>query len=153
MQQYDEKIRELTKGIIANEGIDLIHVDCLQMKSRWLVRLFIDKESGITVEDCALVSGIVGDILDVNDVPTGTYTLEVSSPGEDRPISREEDFIRFVGEMVTIKLKQPINGSKNIKGYLKEFSAVEEGGQIVVENDKGLFVVPLAYMIRANLHR
>ncbi len=90
-----EKIRQLAEPVVASEGMELIHVECIKMHTRWIIRLYLDKENGITLDDCTGVSNQLGDIFDINDLIKGAYTLEVSSPGFDRPISRDEDFVKY----------------------------------------------------------
>ena len=153
MRRYEDAIRELLEQVIANESMELIHVECLQMGARWLVRLFLDKEGGIAIDNCALISDIAGDILNVNDVPPGAYTLEVSSPGIDRPLSRKEDFVKFAGEEVSLKLDEKVADRKNIKGYLKEVRMDVDREEVVIENERGIFTVPFAVINKANLCR
>ncbi len=92
-----EKVRQLAGPVAAAEGMDLIHVECFKMQARWIIRLYLDKESGVTLDDCAVVSNQLGDIFDINDLVDSQYTLEVSSPGFDRPISRDQDFVKYRG--------------------------------------------------------
>jgi ribosome maturation factor RimP len=146
-----EKVRQLAEPVVAAEGMELIHVECLRMPTRWIVRLFLDKESGVTLDDCSLVSNQVGDIFDINDVINGPYTLEVSSPGFDRPISRDQDFIKYRGSQVNIKTSSKIDGVKNFKGQLVDF--IEENGRkvIVVEVSGKNYRIPKAEIIKTNL--
>ncbi|HNT90190.1 MAG TPA: hypothetical protein PKO01_00550, partial [Smithellaceae bacterium] len=88
-----EKIWRLAEPVIAAEEMELIHVECLKMHRRWIIRLYMDKENGVTLDDCTSVSNQLGDIFDINDLLDCPYTLEVSSPGFDRPISRDVDFV------------------------------------------------------------
>ena len=78
--------------MIESEGMEIVDVECLKMKFRWLVRIYIDKEEGVTIADCSEISKQAGDSLDVYDVLPGSYTLEVSSPGLDRSLTRDKDF-------------------------------------------------------------
>jgi ribosome maturation factor RimP len=128
---YKEKIVELIEPVLESENLELVDVECLKMKTRWMVRIFMDKDGGITVDDCANISHQVGDILDVNDVPSGPYTLEVSSPGVTRPIFKDEDFIKYRGSVVSIKVDQAIDGIRNFKGELLDY-VDEAGGKILI---------------------
>ena len=125
---YEEKIRELAEPVLEAEGMELILVECLKMKSRWMVRLYLDKEGGITLDDCAAASNQLGDILDIQDVPPGPcpYTLEVSSPGLDRPLDRDRDFLKYRGAEVSVRLDEKFEGSRNFHGKLVDL--VDEGG-------------------------
>jgi ribosome maturation factor RimP len=128
-----DKIWQLAEPVALSEGMELIHVECLKMHSRWVFRLFLDKEGGVTLGDCTSVSNQLGDILDVHDLSNGSYTLEVSSPGLDRPISRDSDFERFRGAQVRIKTHIKIDGVKNFQGTLVDY--VEENGRKIVRID------------------
>jgi len=146
-----EKIRQLAEPVAAAEGMELIHVECLKMQSRWIVRLFLDKENGVTIDDCSAISNQVGDILDIHDLINGQYTLEVSSPGFDRPISRDQDFVKYKGSKVNIKTSLKIEGIKNFHGLLIDF--IEENGQkfVLVEVSGKNYRIPQADIVKANL--
>jgi len=146
-----EKVRLLAEPVAAAEGMELIHVECLKMHTRWIVRLFLDKESGVTLDDCSVVSNQVGDIFDINDLIDGPYTLEVSSPGFDRPISRDQDFLKYRGSQVNVKTSSKIDGIKNFNGHLVDF--IEEDGQkiIVIEVSGKNYRIPKVEIIKANL--
>jgi ribosome maturation factor RimP len=81
MATYREEIIGLIEPVIESEGLELVELECLRMKTRWLVRIFIDREGGATLDDCASISHQAGDLLNVHDLPPGPYTLEVSTPG------------------------------------------------------------------------
>jgi ribosome maturation factor RimP len=148
---YEEKIRELAEPVVEEEGMELILVQCLKMKSRWIVRLYLDKEDGVTLDDCAEVSHQLGDILDVNDVPPGPYTLEVSSPGLDRPLDRNKDFLKYRGSKVFIKLDEKLNGTRNFRGELVDF-VDEDGGKVVVIDVSGtVHRIPRERIVKAHL--
>ena len=151
---YDDlrnKVWELAGPVAASEGMELIHVECVKMHSRWVFRLFLDKEGGVTLDDCATVSEQLGDILDVHDLSRGPYTLEVSSPGFDRPVSRDVDFVKFKGAGIRIKTQAKIDGMKNFTGTLADF--IEENGRKVVRVDVAgkLFDIPKEEIVKANL--
>jgi ribosome maturation factor RimP len=147
-----EKIRELVEPAIVHEGMELIHVDCLNMHSGWIVRLYLDKENGVTLDDCTIISNQLGDLLDIHDLIHGHYTLEVSSPGFDRPLSREQDFLKYKGSKVNIKTGVKIEGIKNFHGTLVDY--IEENGQkaVVIELSGKTYRIPKAEIIKANLN-
>jgi ribosome maturation factor RimP len=118
---YENTIRELAEPVVEAEGLELILVECLKMKSRWMVRLYLDKEGGIALDDCAAVSDQLGDLLDVHDVPPGSYTLEISSPGLDRPLDRDRDFLKYRGAEISVRLDEKLDGSRNFRGKLIDF--------------------------------
>ena len=125
-----EKIRQLAEPVIVSEGMELVHVECVKMHTRWIIRLFLDKENGVTLADCANISNQLGDIFDIREVIKGAYTLEVSSPGIDRPLSRDQDFVKYKNYKVNIKTSVKIEGSKNFHGILLDY--IEEAGQKLV---------------------
>jgi len=125
-----KKVRQLAEPVVAAEGMELIHVECLKMHTGWIVRLYLDKENGVTLDDCTAISNQLGDILDIQDLINGHYVLEVSSPGFDRPISRDQDFVKYKGAKVNIKTDLKIDGVKNFHGVIADFK--EENGQKVV---------------------
>ncbi len=104
MQPHEEQIRQLAEPLLASEGMELVLVECLKMKTRWVVRIYMDREGGVTLDDCAQISNQLGDLLDVHDVPPGPYTLEVSSPGLDRPLHRDKDFLKYRGSRINLRL-------------------------------------------------
>ena len=146
-----EKIWQLAEPIAASEGMELIHVECLKMHSRWVFRLYLDKEGGVTLNDCTEVSNQLGDVLDVHDLSRGPYTLEVSSPGLDRPISRDQDFQKFQGAKVKIKTHSKIDGMKNFQGILVDF--VEEDGRKIARIDVAgkIYSIPKNEIAKTNL--
>jgi len=148
---YQERVRELAEPLVAAEGLDLIHVECLKMKSRWIVRLYLDKETGVTIDDCTAVSNQLGDLLDVHDVPPGPYTLEVSSPGLDRPLSRDEDFLKFRGSRVTVKAKEKIDGIQNFVGILEDYGDYPDGKVLIIDVSGKRHYIPRSKIARANL--
>jgi ribosome maturation factor RimP len=126
-------VRDLAEPICEAEGIELVHVEYGPEKGGKTMRLYIDKPDGITLDDCAVISHQVGDIIDVNLEESGSYHLEVSSPGPERPLGKMADFERFKGNVVRIRTAQTINGQKNFKGIL---SGISKGKVIIcMENE------------------
>jgi ribosome maturation factor RimP len=146
-----DKIWQLAEPVATSEGMELIHVECVKMHSRWVFRLFLDKEGGVTLDDCTTVSNQLGDILDVHDLSRGPYTLEVSSPGIDRPISRDQDFEKFLGAKVKIRTHVKIEGIKNFQGVLEDYK--EEDGRKVVRMEVAckIYRIPKSEIVKANL--
>ena len=146
-----EKIRQLSEPIVASEGMELIHVECIKMHSRWIIRLFMDKEGGIALDDCANISNQLGDIFDIRDVIKGAYTLEVSSPGLDRPISRDQDFVKYRNSRVNIKTSEKIEGTKNFHGILLDY--IEESGKklVLIDIAGKVYRIPRQDVVKANL--
>ncbi|NIR14915.1 MAG: ribosome maturation factor RimP, partial [Desulfobacterales bacterium] len=96
--------------ILGGMGFELVDVQYLPKYGRWVLRLYIDKEGGVTIDDCAQVSREIGDLIDVKDVIMHEYILEVSSPGLNRPLKKETDFIWARGKRVKVRMAKPVNG-------------------------------------------
>jgi len=130
------KVRNLLTQVIEETGVELVDIEFAKEGQNWYLRIYIDKNDGITIDDCEKTSRIAEKILDEKDIIEQAYILEVSSPGIDRPIKKDEDFEKFAGEIVDIKLYKAINKQKEFQGALKglEGSIVK----IVEENSEEL---------------
>ena len=117
------RVKELVAPLCEYEGLELVQVECQRESRGKILRLYIDRCRGVTLDDCAHISRQVGDLLDVEIGETGSYSLEVSSPGPDRPVSSERDFARFEGKAIHIKTVDPIDGRKSFKGVLLGLSS------------------------------
>ena len=125
-----DKIRDIAGRVAATHGVELVEVDLRGGGKSRMLRITIDRPDGVTHEDCANVSREVGTILDVEDaVPGGSYTLEVSSPGLDRPLLREQDYVRFTGSRIKLMTREPVNGNRHFEGRLHGV----EGGRLNLE--------------------
>ncbi|MDE2290485.1 MAG: ribosome maturation factor RimP [Elusimicrobia bacterium] len=129
------RIEKELEGVLALEAAELVDVRYVNEGGRWVLRLFIDRPGGVTIDDCERVSGRVGAFLDASDMMTHAYTLEVSSPGLDRVLKKDKDFERFTGHRVRVALRAPLDGRRRFSGFLRGV----EGGQVVLENE-GAFV-------------
>jgi len=115
-----DKIREIAERVAQSSGLELVDLELHGGGKSRMLRVYIDKPGGVTHEDCANFSREVGTIFDVEDVvPGGSYLLEVSSPGLDRKLSRPEDYQRFVGSLVRLTMREPVNGNQHFEGRLK----------------------------------
>jgi ribosome maturation factor RimP len=112
------QVIELAEPLCTSEGIELVHTEFQREARGRILRLFIDKTGGVTLDDCVNVSRQLGDLLDVELGDIGAYNLEVTSPGRERPLSKEKDFERFKGRSAKIRTTQPVNGQKNFSGVL-----------------------------------
>jgi ribosome maturation factor RimP len=112
----------LAEALCKSEGLELVRLQYRREHSGRILRLFIDKPEGVTLEDCASVSRELGDLLDVHLPDLGPYHLEVSSPGPNRPLARAEDFERFRGQRAKIRTRSAIDGQKNFSGVLEGLS-------------------------------
>ena len=127
-----DRISEVVSPILWALGLELVDVVCVGQGTRSVVRVYIDKSGGVTVDDCGRAHLAIGPALDVADPFPHSYTLEVSSPGLDRVFKRIQDYRRAVGKQVSVKLRQPIDGQWRVVGLLTE---VNEQGITVVVSD------------------
>lgn len=119
-----EKVSLFAESLLPGMGMDLIDVEFRVESGRWVLRVFIDKEGGVALDDCARVSRELGDLIEAEDIIHYHYVLEVSSPGLDRPLKKERDFVHSIGKMVTIKMAVPVGKRRNFAGRL---TGVSEG--------------------------
>jgi len=143
----DQQIQALLEPTIEALGFELWGLEYLSQGRHTLLRLYIDGENGVTVDDCASVSRQVGGILDVEDPISGDYTLEVSSPGLDRLLFKQEQYLGYVGEWIEIRLRVPFEGRRKFKGTLKGI----EGDDVVVQVDDHEFLLPHSAVDRAQV--
>src|SRR5436305_1552286 len=125
-----EKVQAITERVAASMGLEVVEVELRGGGKARMLRIFIDKPQGVTHEDCASVSREVSTILDVEDaVGSGSYVLEVSSPGLDRKLFRAADFERFRGSRVKLTTRMPVNGNRHFEGRLENF----ESGRLTLD--------------------
>jgi len=118
---YEQKTEELVEPITAELGFELVDVEYVKEGGTWYLRAYIDKPGGIAVDDCEAVSRRLSDLLDEKDYIDDAYILEVSSPGLGRPLKKEKDFKRSIGEEVEIRTYRAIDRQKEFTGILKEY--------------------------------
>lgn len=129
----ESKVEVLVSGMIEKMGYELVDVEFVKEGPNWYLRIFIDKEGGVTIDDCEAVSKTLEKIFDEKDPIEQAYFLEISSPGIDRPLKKKEDFIKYNGEMVDVKLYKPYEGSKEYTGKLVGYD--ENDGTVTIEVD------------------
>ncbi|MBI3399443.1 MAG: ribosome maturation factor RimP [Deltaproteobacteria bacterium] len=148
-EEISAQIKELAESILIQRGMELVDIEYRIEQGRWVLRFFIDKPAGgITIDDCGEVSTELGMILDVKDIIPHSYNLEVSSPGLNRPLLKEKDFIRYRGKKVTIKTKQPISGRRNFAAVLEDF---KEGKVLLIDSEGKKWEVPFEAIEKARL--
>ncbi|MDX1735697.1 MAG: ribosome maturation factor RimP [Halioglobus sp.] len=138
MASRQHEITGLLRPTVEALGFDLWGVEYLSQGRHTLLRIYIDSARGVTVDDCAAVSEQVSGVLDVEDPISGEYTLEVSSPGVDRLLFTPEQFGRYAGEIVELRLRSPFEGRRKFKGVLKGL----EGEDVVVQVDDHEYLLP-----------
>ena len=131
-EEYEQKTEELVMPFITENNFELVDVEYVKEAGNWYLRVYIDKENGITVDDCEIISRALSDKLDSQDFIEDSYILEVSSPGLGRPLKKEKDFKRSIGKEVEVKLYKAINRQKDFEGVLKAYSDTE----ITIEIDE-----------------
>lgn len=142
-----EQLQALLAPVVEALGYECWGLEFLSQGRHSLLRVYIDKAEGILIEDCEAVSRQVSGVLDVEDPISGEYTLEVSSPGMDRPLFTLEQFARFVGEQVKIKLRVPFERRRNFQGVLR---GVEEQDVVVLVDDHE-YLLPIDSIDKANI--
>lgn len=144
MSEVPGHVEEQIQRIVESEGLELVHIDYRKQGRGYLLRVDIDKDGGVTLEDCQLVSQQVSTWLDVEDPIPAEYELQVSSPGLDRKFYKPSDYRKFLGRLVRVKTSRAVRGLHVIVGRLKEFD-----GQAVVVTDPAVkkdpdYVIPFA---------
>ncbi len=129
----EKRIEELIQPTVTEMGYELVDVEFVKEGPNWYLRIFIDKEGGVTIDDCEAVSKTLEKIFDEKDPIEQAYFLEISSPGIDRPLKKKEDFVKYNGEMVDVKLYKPYEGSKEYTGKLVGYD--ENDGTVTIEVD------------------
>ena len=148
MSDVRDRLRGLLRGGVEALGFELVDAEMVGGGHSPTLRVYIDSPQEITVQDCADVSRQISALLDVEDPIPGSYILEVSSPGLDRPLVTNEDFRKRLGEKVKVKLRRPLeSGRRNLTGQLVELTA----GGIVVEVDNERFELVFEMIERARL--
>lgn len=132
-EQYEQQTESLLEPIVTGFGFELVDVEYVKEAGTWYLRAYIDKPGGITVDDCEAVSRKFSDILDEKDYIDDTYIFEVSSPGLGRPLKKEKDFQRSLGEEVEIRTYRAIEKQKEFTGVLKEYD--KDSVTIAYEDD------------------
>ena len=125
-------VQELAEPVVQAQGCSLWDVEYVREGSDYILRVIIDKEGGVDVSDCEAVSRALDPILDEKDPIPDSYQFEVSSAGLERALKRPEDFVRFMGSPVTVKLYRPVNGMKEIPAVLRGY----EDGRVTVQSGK-----------------
>ncbi|RLA76782.1 MAG: ribosome maturation factor RimP [Deltaproteobacteria bacterium] len=146
-EEIIKKVQELLAPLLEYEGLELVEVEFQRERAGWVLRVYIDREGGVTLKDCVKVNRELGQLLDVEDFIPCSYNLEVSSPGIDRPLRKREDFERFKGHRARIRLSEPFEGRKNFRGEI--LGCDEEGVSLMVEGR--VYRIPLPLVVKARL--
>lgn len=141
--RIENEVESIVEELIAGSPLELVAVDYVRERD-WYLRVFIDKEGGIEIDDCQELSGRLEEILDARDLIRTSYILEVSSPGLDRELKKPKDFQREQGKLVDVILFAPLDGEKVITGQLKSY----DGENVTVDER----VIPMDKVAKVNLH-
>ena len=133
-ETYEQKAEELLMPIVEAQGFELVDVEYVKEAGSWYLRAYIDKEGGITVDDCEIVSRAFEARLDEADFIEDSYILEVSSPGLGRPLKKEKDYRRSMGKELELRTFRPIDGKKEFYGILRAY----DDNSVTIEMEDGL---------------
>lgn len=149
-EEYEQRTEKLLEPILAANHFELVDVEYVKEGGTWYLRAYIDKPGGITVDDCEIVNRELSDKLDEEDYVEGSYVLEVSSPGLGRPLKKERDFARSIGEDVEVHLFRMVERQKEFRGFLKAYdkdtvTLEDEDGQELVLERSNIALIRLAF--------
>ena len=142
-----QTVAEIIAPITQEENIELVDVEYKKVGKTWALRIYIDKNLGVTLGDCQRISRQTEDLIEVHEVIANPYVLEVSSPGLDRPLKKERDFIRNKGKQVQVKSFSPINDKKQRIGMVQDF----KNGILYLKDADGIQEIPLENIAQAKL--
>ena len=142
------EVSPLAEGFLHESGMEMVDLEFQFESGRWTLRIFIDKEGGVTVDDCANVNKELGYLIEAKNIIDYHYVLEVSSPGLNRPLRKEQDFIRSIGKMIKLKLSRPVNKRSKFTGRLTN---VREGMISLLVDDGSLVELSLRGIDKARI--
>lgn len=149
-EEYEQKTEKMLAPILEENHFELVDVEYVKEGGSWYLRAYIDKPGGITVDDCEIVNRALGDLLDQDDFIEDSYILEISSPGLGRPLKKERDFERSLGEEVEIRTYRMVNKQKEFRGILKAYDKdtvtieMEDGEESTFEREN-IALIRLAF--------
>ena len=142
-----QSVTELIEPGLLADGLELVDVEFKKEGKNWILRIYIDREGGVTLSDCQKVSRLAGDLIEVEEVIEPVYTLEVSSPGLNRVLKKEKDFLKYSGKKIYVQCHAPMDGRKKFTGILTGF--IDQS--IHIEVDGQHYTIPLNLVAKANL--
>jgi ribosome maturation factor RimP len=146
-QGIEERVRVLVEPVIKEKGLELDDVEYVKEGAHWYLRLFIDKDGGVDIDDCSRASYAASELLDKSDIIRQSYILEVSSPGLERSLKKTEDFVRYQGKLVAVETNRLHEGFQEFTGYLIGL----ENDEIILEYEGNRMAIPRSIMKRAHL--
>ncbi|KPK99611.1 MAG: hypothetical protein AMJ90_09225 [candidate division Zixibacteria bacterium SM23_73_2] len=147
MEEIEDEIKRMLLPLIQKQGYELVDLKLKGSGPPSVLRIYVDKAGGITLDECARLSKKLSDYLDLEDLINHRYTLEVSSPGLDRPLVTEGDFRRKIGEQVKVFLKSPLDEKTKLEGKIVDF----KDGKVFLNKGKEVEVIPLEKIQKAKI--
>jgi len=151
MSKVTEVVEEQLTPILINLDLELVDIEYVKEGKNWFLRIYIDKDSGVDIEECGLVSERLSEKLDELDPIPHNYFLEVSSPGAERPLKKDKDYQKAIGKNVLIKTYEPIDGEKTFEGTLKAFDGETVTIEVKIKTRKKEVIVPFDKIANARL--
>jgi ribosome maturation factor RimP len=143
-----DRIAEVVEALLRSEGLELVDWQFRKEGRSWVLRIFIDKPGGVTLDDCADLSRELGDQIEVNNLIPHAYILEVSSPGLDRPLKKEKDYLGSIGKLIQVTIRPPIEGQSFFKGILLDYTP---SGVLVLREGEKTKEIPVSQISKARL--
>ncbi|MBM7586870.1 ribosome maturation factor RimP [Bacillus pakistanensis] len=151
MSKITELVDELITPILDEMSLELVDTEYVKEGSSWFLRVFIDKDTGVDIEECGIVSERLGEKLDELDPIPHNYFLEVSSPGAERPLKKDKDFERAIGKNVYVKTYEPIQGEKAFEGKLISYDSESLTIEVKIKTRKKQVDIPTEKVAKARL--
>lgn len=151
MSKVTETVEELVTPILTENGLELVDIEYVKEGKNWFLRVYIDKDNGIDIEECGIVSERLSEKLDALDPIPHNYFLEVSSPGAERPLKKEKDYQRAIGKNVFIKTYEPFDGEKAFEGILTDYNGETVTVDVKIKTRKKTVVLPFDKIASARL--
>src|SRR3954465_12843120 len=151
MSKVTEVVEELAAPIFQELGLELVEIEYVKEGKSWFLRVYIDKDAGVDIEDCGVVSERLSEKLDELDPIPHNYFLEVSSPGAERPLKKAKDFEKAIGKNVFIKTYEPIDGEKKFEGILNSFDGITVTLEMKIKTRKISVSIPYEKIANARL--
>ncbi|MBT2637100.1 MULTISPECIES: ribosome maturation factor RimP [unclassified Bacillus (in: firmicutes)] len=151
MSKVTEVVEELVTPILNENELELVDIEYVKEGKNWFLRVYIDKDNGIDIEECGIVSERLSEKLDAIDPIPHNYFLEVSSPGAERPLKKEKDYQKAIGKNVFIKTYEPIDGEKAFEGVLTDFNGETITVEVKIKTRTKTLVIPFDKIASARL--
>ena len=151
MSKVTEVVEELVTPILNENELELVDIEYVKEGKNWFLRVYIDKDNGIDIEECGIVSERLSEKLDAMDPIPHNYFLEVSSPGAERPLKKEKDYQKSIGKNVFIKTYEPIDGEKAFEGVLTDYNGETVTVEVKIKTRKKTVVIPFDKIASARL--